>query len=568
MKNLMNGMLMMLMMMAACGEDEMLDDNDKDPIVEIEVTVEDFTASVNDGPAAGDLIGTIKASTTSGDLSFELTSESAEGALAVDASTGELTVADEGLFDYEVNASITAVVNVASGDVNKDANVTITVSGISTTGISVTIAESPTSSQYLGQITATTNTAELISYSFISQDPAEAMKIGEFDGEISVLTESLFDYETRQEVTGRVKVVSADVIVEVDVTITLTDVLPTWQVVGTAEFTVGKAQNQSFAMYDGIPYIAFRDEDNGNKTTVMKYENEEWQIVGTAGISDGYATYQSLAINDGVPYVAFRDDLNSRTTTVMKYDEGSWQVVGSKGFSANPSISPKASEYQSLKFDNGVPYVAYKDYGPSSNKATVMKFNGTKWVVVGDANFSAGGVDYTSLAFDNGVPYVAYKDDHYSAEATVMKFENDSWKVVHTVAFSAGAVDYTHIAFDAGVPYVAYSDQSVSGKATVMKLNNAGSWQVVGSTGFSQGDARFQTIAFDEGVPYVAFRDSQEGGKATLMKFEDGSWTNIGDAGFTAGNANNVELIMDNGIPYVAYRTDATKPTLMRYDDK
>jgi hypothetical protein len=49
-----------------------------------------------------------------------------------------------------------------------------------------------------------------------------------------------------------------------------------------------------------------------------------------------------------------------------------------------------------------------------------MKYNGTSWVEVGDAGFSAGSVSLTILALDSDdTPYVAYKDP----DATMMRYE-------------------------------------------------------------------------------------------------------------------------------------------------
>ena len=68
-----------------------------------------------------------------------------------------------------------------------------------------------------------------------------------------------------------------------------------------------------------------------------------------------------------------------------------------------------------------------------------MKFDGTNWVNIGNAGFSAGISYYTSLAFSpTGEPYVAYQDcvNHY--KATVMKYDGTQWVNVGNEDFSVG----------------------------------------------------------------------------------------------------------------------------------
>ena len=95
-----------------------------------------------------------------------------------------------------------------------------------------------------------------------------------------------------------------------------------------------------------------------------------------------------------------------------------WQNVGNAGFSAN------GVEYNSLAFNlSGQPYVAFEDLA-YAGRASVMKFDGTNWVNVGNAGFSAGSVDFTSLAISpSGEPYVAYVDRNTSYKATVMYYD-------------------------------------------------------------------------------------------------------------------------------------------------
>jgi hypothetical protein len=102
-----------------------------------------------------------------------------------------------------------------------------------------------------------------------------------------------------------------------------------------------------------------------------------------------------------------------------------------------------------------------------------MKFNGTNWVNVGIADFSAKETDYTSLAFSpSGQPYVAYEDGGNLFKATVMRFDGINWVNVGIAGFSAGEANFTSLAINAsGIPYLAYMDYWNSNKATVMKYD-------------------------------------------------------------------------------------------------
>ena len=285
----------------------------------------------------------------------------------------------------------------------------------------------------------------------------------------------------------------------------------------------------------------------------------DWEVVGSAGFSAGVSQYMSLAFYNGEPYVAYMDGGNGNKATVMRYTGGSWQTVGAAGFSADTAF------YTSLAFYNGEPYVAYRDVG-NGNKATVMRYTGGSWQTVGAAGFSAGSSGYTSLAFYNGEPYVAYRDDGNGSKATVMRYTGGSWQTVGAAGFSAGGTEYTSLAFYNGEPYVAYRDAGNGSKATVMRYTG-GSWQTVGSAGFSADVVFFTSLAFYNGEPYVAYRDCGNGDKATVMRYTGGSWQTVGAAGFTANVANDESLAFYNGEPYLAYRDlgGTDKAIVMRY---
>ena len=331
-----------------------------------------------------------------------------------------------------------------------------------------------------------------------------------------------------------------------------------WETVGTAGFSAGQADYTSLAFNGDTPFVAYRDNSNGGKATVMKFSGTSWETVGTAGFSAGSVVDISLAFNGDTPYVAYSDGGNGNQATVMKFNGTSWEVVGTTRFSAG------VVNYTSLALNAGTPYVAYQDVD-NDLKATVMKFNGTNWETVGAAGFSAGHAASTSLAFNAGTPYVAYYDVDNDLKATVMKFNGTGWEVVGAAGFSAGFAYNTSLAFNGGTPYVAYQDGGNGGKATVMKFNGT-SWEAVGTAGFSAGLAYNTSLAFNGATPYVAYQDGGNGGKATVMKFNGTIWETVGTAGFSAGLAYDTSIAFNGDTPYVAYRDfgNDNKATVMR----
>ncbi|WP_035756737.1 HYR domain-containing protein, partial [Hugenholtzia roseola] len=346
-----------------------------------------------------------------------------------------------------------------------------------------------------------------------------------------------------------------------------------WTNVGTAGFSAGAVEDQSLAFHPTThePYIAYRDNANGNKTTVMRYDGTNWVNVGTAGFSGGGARFQSLAFHPTThePYVAYRDDTNGDRTTVMRYNGTSWVNVGIAGFSAG------ASRLQSLAFHPTTyePYVAYRDIANGFG-TTVMRYNGTNWVNVGIVGFSAGQAEYQSLAFHptTNEPYVAYRDNANGNKTTVMRFDGTNWVNVGTAGFSAAGASYQSLAFHPTThePYVAYSDFPNGLGTTVMRFDGT-NWMNVGTVGFSVGSALYQSLAFHPTTnePYVAYRDNANSNKTTVMRFDGTNWVSVGTAGFSAAAASYQSLAFHPTTyePYVAYRDAANSygTTVLRF---
>ena len=350
-------------------------------------------------------------------------------------------------------------------------------------------------------------------------------------------------------------------------TTTATVTTPQWVSTGSSGFSGGVATYTTLAYApDGTPHVAYANQSNGGKATVMKFSGGVWALVGNNGFSGGEAQYISLLFApDGSPCVAFSDVALGKKATVMKYDGNVWTTVGTPGFTVNEADST------SLAFaPDGTPYLAFQDFGSNNWGATVMRFTNGAWSNVGSAGFSAGAAYSTSLAIaPNGTPYLAYSDFATSppGRVTMMTYSGGVWSRVGAAGFSADYADNLSLAMAPdSTPYVAYRDQGGGFKATVMTYRN-GAWSSVGGGSISAGYAYYNSLAFaPDGTLYLAYQDGAVN-KATVLKFSSGAWSGVGPAGLSGGQTQYSSLaIGPDGVPALAYQdmANGSRATMMK----
>ncbi|MFC5283634.1 T9SS type A sorting domain-containing protein [Pedobacter alpinus] len=329
----------------------------------------------------------------------------------------------------------------------------------------------------------------------------------------------------------------------------------TWDTVGTAGFSAGAATEISLTIINNTPYIAYVDGGNSNQATVQKYNSTttSWELVGTAGFStEGTSISFIKIISDGTnPYVAYIN--NNSKPIIRKFDGTTWQTLTSID-SQNDFFSYGID----LAFADNTVYVLYSDNFYSTGNATVKKYNSSlnQWQVVGTEGFSASDVSDLNLAFNGGTPYVAYSeiDGGYFPRATVQKFDGTSWGLVgpakitpenfYATDLSLGIVD--------NVPYIAYEDYSYESKLAVQKFNST-SWEYVGSRPLSQ-DAQFLSIGLAaDATPYAAFSGYENDNKTTIKKFNGTKWEVVGTTEFSPLDAGRPQIAFNGNVPYVAF---------------
>lgn len=289
-----------------------------------------------------------------------------------------------------------------------------------------------------------------------------------------------------------------------------------WVYVGTPGFSSGVTGYTCLAFSSsGIPYIAFQDYGYGRRTTVMKFADTSWVAVGNPGFSTGVVKDVSIAISHtGEPYVVYTDCTYWGPPVIKKFNGIKWVNVGT------PNIGDRVTETKIAFNQEDQPYVLFKD---GEEETTVIKFDGINWLTVGSPDFSTNVTEYLSLAFGpDNKPYVAFDDYVYGTllKASVMKFDGTNWVYVGQPGFSTGEPSFTSLAFNSlGEPHLAYQD-GFNGKATVMKFDGV-NWVNVGTPQFSAGEADYLSLAISkDGTPILAFTDYGNSQKLTVMKYD------------------------------------------------
>jgi len=262
------------------------------------------------------------------------------------------------------------------------------------------------------------------------------------------------------------------------------------------------------------PYLVYSDGDHGYKATVRKFTTQ-WDTVGNALLSAGYAYSTSIAFApDATPYLSYEDGGNEYKLTVMKLSGNQWITFGTAGFTPNSigrtslAIAP-----------DGTPYIAYMNSDPNwggQSNLVVQKFNGTTWEVLASTSVHDA-VQNPSIAIAaDGTVYVGFRNDDNSSKATVMKYSGSAWSLVGGTTASTNAAYYPKMSLsNNGTPYIAYLD-GVTSTATVMKYNGS-EWTAVSSNTATPTNYLDFTIA-KNGTLYVGFQDYNRSSYASLIK--------------------------------------------------
>jgi hypothetical protein len=310
---------------------------------------------------------------------------------------------------------------------------------------------------------------------------------------------------------------------------------------------------------DGVPYISYIDDAGGDnnlgdfKVHARRFNNGQWEFAGDA-ISPPFPGSDNfpVALDAKVPYVAYSEsfipvDIQNKLTVKRLSTTGKWDVVGQQG------LSDSTATGTAIAADNGKIYVAYQD-GAFDSKITVRSFDNSSpangWQTVGTPGFSNGFVLGINIAIDNGIPYVAYLDFGNNLPS-VKKFNGTLWEDVGTNNPSGGKqVVINSLQFDSRhTPYITFVDNT--GAGIVRNLNAANAWVTTGNQALATGiENTIISLAILHDIPFVAFGVKENGIAQVHVKSFNAAhnnWTDVGNQPLTASASpvNNVILTTD-----------------------
>lgn len=346
-----------------------------------------------------------------------------------------------------------------------------------------------------------------------------------------------------------------------------------WIYLGAAGFSSGKAFYVNMAIdTSNIPYVVFTDAAT-RKAKLMKFDGANW-ITAAPDVSDGKSSNTKLVIDiNNKPVVAYADSTIAGAITVKRFNGTSWlnlnvpTIKGSYEITADRAnhiylSTLNASQINILRYDgsswttllnagqsyyespvdivtdnNNTPYIIFDDFNFAGN-ATVKKFDGNGWILVGNAGFtnSLQGIFYANIKIEpDGNPVVAFQEDDGFERISAYKFTGGQWTAIGAPKFSKGRAHNVALSIDSrNIISVGFTESSYNRQGSIRTYNaTTGQWDITGSRGWLpaatlEPDA---LLSDRENTLIVAFSDLLNDGKVSVKRLiVNSTWTGTNGA--------------------------------------
>lgn len=185
------------------------------------------TFGLDENSPVGTSVGNVEATDNENEtIAFAILSGNDLGAFQIDASTGELRVLDASVLDYETVTSFELEVSASDGNSNGTGLITINLENVNEapeiTSETFTVVENAEVGTSLGTISASDPENDALTWSIVSGNTDDAFSIS-IDGELTVNTADVLDFETQPELILTVEVSDGSIVTSVEFTISVTD---------------------------------------------------------------------------------------------------------------------------------------------------------------------------------------------------------------------------------------------------------------------------------------------------------------------------------------------------------
>jgi hypothetical protein len=294
----------------------------------------------------------------------------------------------------------------------------------------------------------------------------------------------------------------------------------------------------------------------------MNFNGTNWEYIDDSSLSNKFIVTSTLAVSPAdVPYIAFLE--YNQGICVMKNTTGTWEFVGQDHFVNGDQLS--------LAFGTGgQPYLGFRDMDHNA-QGSVMTYDGTDWVYVGDPGFTATNCGNVAIAMGSfGQPYLCYSMAFNEMSLSVYVFDGTSWQTLGNPYFSPPTFGVLSFGLSpTNQPYVLFDDRDKDYRATVMTFEG-NNWITVGNRGLTNGQCPFASLSFlQSGIPCIAVSDCGIGCKAAIMKYENLTWQPVGPTVVSPDTARYISLSVDpDYTPYISYSDIAMlqRASVMKYD--
>jgi len=282
------------------------------------VTANPFTITIDENPNADQVLGTVSASTDgSVSLTYSMIAGEDAAAFSIDPSSGELSVDDVTLYDFESAATLSATYRASNGTNASEETIIVTLNdvaeAITANPITITIDENPDENQVLGKATASADGVGTLSYSMVSGDDASAFAINSTTGEVTVADVIQFDYENKTSLKALYQVSNGSVSTQSSITVNLNDVAEsvtanpftvtidenpsTNQVLGSVSATADGGATLSYSLVAGEDASAFEINSSTGQLLVADMSQFDYEtkniLTAKYQVSNGSITAQS-----------------------------------------------------------------------------------------------------------------------------------------------------------------------------------------------------------------------------------------------------------------------------------